>query len=176
MKKGLWFLPFCCFIGLVYFFGKGLSLDPKLLPSVQTGKPLPDFVLPELNTEKMMTPADLHGKVSLLNVWASWCNTCVEEQVFLLHLAREGIPLYGLNYKDDPANAIAFIQQYGNPWKITGIDRVGRTAMDLGVYGAPETFLIDKHGIIRYRHAGLLTPAIWEQTILPLKRQLEATG
>lgn len=174
MKKWLWFLPLGCFSLLVYFFGKGLNADPRVIPSVQTGKPLPNFALLQLDSEIIMTPAHLKGKVSVLNIWASWCAACVEEQVFLLRLAREGTPLYGLNYKDDKESAKAFLAQYGNPWLMIGSDRQGLTAMDLGVYGAPETFLIDKKGIIRYRHVGLLTPAVWEQTILPLKKQLEA--
>ncbi|MCW0218446.1 MAG: DsbE family thiol:disulfide interchange protein [Prosthecobacter sp.] len=169
MKTSLWrLLPFFIFAALVLLFWRGLSLDPKKLPSVQTGKALPDFRLPALNDEtQVLTPARMLGQVSLLNVWASWCSACVDEQVFLMSLAAQGIPIFGLNYKDEPAQAKAWLKEWGNPYQMIGSDISGKVAIDLGVYGAPETFLVDAKGIIRYRHVGTLNEASWTKEFLP---------
>jgi cytochrome c biogenesis protein CcmG/thiol:disulfide interchange protein DsbE len=167
-------IPIILFLLLSFFLWRGLSLDPKQLPSVQIGHPLPLFSLPELeHPEATFRSEQLHGKVVLLNVWASWCEACVEEQVFMLQLARQGIPIYGLNYKDKAVDALSWLKQWGNPYQLIGQDSDGRTAIDLGVYGAPETFIIDKNGVIRYRHVGIITEEAWLKDISPLMKYLE---
>lgn len=167
-------IPFLLFLILVAFLWKSLSLDPQNLPSVQLGKPLPAFNLHVLGKKnKQLTPSVMRGHVVLLNVWASWCDACTEEQSFLMHLAHEGVAIYGLNYKDSGDNAKHWLAEWGNPYQLIGADESGRVAIDLGVYGAPETFLIDAAGVIRYRHAGALNEQIWRQAFLPLMQQLE---
>ena len=167
-------IPLVVFGVLVIFFGRGLLLDPQHLPSAKLGKPLPQFRLSVLSDEQeMLTPTTLQGQVSLLNVWASWCTACTNEQLFLLQLAHEGVAIYGLNYKDNTEDAKKWLSQWGNPYRLVGADITGSVAIDLGVYGAPETFLVDKAGIIRYRHVGVLTAVVWQQEFLPLIKQLE---
>lgn len=175
MKKLGWkVIPIILFLLLSAFFWRGLSLNPHELPSVQLGKSLPDFTLPQLqHPDSLFSSHELRNQVALLNVWASWCSACIDEQVFMLQLAREGIPIYGLNYKDKAADALRWLSQWGNPYKLVVQDHEGKVAIDLGVYGAPETFVIDKKGIIRYRHAGVMTHALWLKKILPLMKQLE---
>ena len=178
MKTIPWrIIPFIVFMLLVTFFWRGLSLDPQHLPSVQLGKPLPLFRLPTVGEkQKELTSAALHGQIVLLNVWASWCAACTDEQLFLLQLARQGIVIYGLNYKDNPDDAKKWLAEWGNPYRLVGADVDGKVAIDLGVYGAPETFLVDKKGTIRYRHAGVLNAMIWQQEFLPLIKQLEQSA
>lgn len=175
MKSMYWrMIPFILFAMLVVFFWRGLSLDPQHLPSVKLGKSLPEFELPTLNdTAEKFTPKSMHGKVVLLNVWASWCEACTDEQVFLMELARQGVAIYGLNYKDSPEDATHWLAEWGNPYKMIGSDTRGQVAIDLGVYGAPETFLVDKHGVIQYRHAGILTTDVWQREFLPRYVELE---
>jgi cytochrome c biogenesis protein CcmG, thiol:disulfide interchange protein DsbE len=178
MKKIGWkAVPILLFLVISVFLWRGLSLDPHHLPSVQLGKQLPSFALPELENPSILFHShQLRGTVSLLNVWASWCAACVEEQVFLLQLARQDVPIYGLNYKDDSSQARHWLKQWGNPYKNSVNDTQGTVAIDLGVYGAPETFIIDKKGVIRYRHAGILTQALWIKEMLPLIKELEQQG
>ena len=121
-------------------------MDPHVLPSVEVGKILPDFNLKTLAGDSTFTPLMLRGQISLLNVWASWCPACTEEQTFLLSLKKQGIALYGLNYKDTEAHAKAWLEEWGDPYLVVGQDVDGKVALDLGVYGAPETFLIDSTG------------------------------
>lgn len=175
MKKMSWkIIPLIVFFMLSFFLWRGLSLDPHHLPSVQIGKPLPQFNLPQLQKpELVFSSKQLPHQVFLLNVWASWCQACVEEQVFLLQLARAGVPIYGLNYKDKAEDAIFWLAQWGNPYQAIAQDSEGKVAIDLGVYGAPETFVIDKKGIIRYRHVGVLDEEIWAKELSPLMKQLE---
>ena len=163
---------------LCVLFWRGLSLDPRKLPSVQIGKLLPAFKLTSLQDESsVFVSADMQGQVALLNVWASWCASCVQEQGFLLQLAQQGVKIYGLNYKDDPMDAKQWLTAWGNPYVKTGMDRDGRVAIDLGVYGAPETFLVDQHGMIRYRHTGVLTKTVWKQVFMPqIHRLLQSPG
>lgn len=175
MKATYWrLIPLVLFAMLVMFFWRGLSLDPQHLPSVQLGKSLPVFELPALGdgSETLMSKR-LRGHVVLLNVWASWCRACSEEQVFLMELARQGVLIYGLNYKDTLNNARQWLAEWGNPYQAIGSDLNGLVAIDLGVYGAPETFLIDKAGVIRYRHAGIMTPDVWAKEFLPKMIELE---
>ncbi|MDP1603942.1 MAG: DsbE family thiol:disulfide interchange protein [Legionella sp.] len=175
MKLSIWrLLPVVVFAMLAIFLWRGLSLDPQKLPSVQVGHPLPAFNLPVLgDTQHQFNPAILQGKVLLLNVWASWCEACVEEQLFLMQLKEKGIPLYGLNYKDDAQNAAQWLTEWGNPYQLIGEDKDGKVAIDLGVYGAPETFLIDKKGFIRFRHVGILDEENWTREFLPRIQQLQ---
>lgn len=175
--KSFWrLIPIFCFTLLVLFFWKGLKLEPHKLPSSQIGKPLPQFELQSLNGEGQFSNELFKGKTVLLNVFASWCAACMDEQSFLMHLSRGSIPIYGLNYKDKQQNALAWLKEWGNPYKSVGEDREGRVAIDLGVYGAPETFLIDKNGIIRYRHVGVLNEQNWDKEFLPLIKELEASS
>ncbi len=170
-------IPITLFLLLSIFLWRGLSLNPHELPSVQLGKPLPQFNLPQLNNpDSFFSSSQLRDQVVLLNVWASWCAACVEEQVFMLQLAREGIPIYGLNYKDKSLDALRWLEQWGNPYKLIFQDQDGKAAIDLGVYGAPETFVIDKKGIIRYRHAGIVTQELWLKEVSPLIKHLEQTS
>lgn len=176
-KIGWKVIPIILFLLLSIFLWRGLSLNPHELPSVQLGKSLPEFSLPQLqNPDASFSSTQLRNQVVLLNVWASWCAACVEEQVFMLQLAREGIPIYGLNYKDKADDALHWLAQWGNPYKAIMQDREGKVAIDLGVYGAPETFVIDKKGIIRYRHAGVVTQEIWLKEIAPMIKQLEQSA
>lgn len=165
-------IPIGLFLLLSIFLWRGLSLDPHNLPSVQLGKVLPIFTLPQLEQDSKFSSKQLRNKVVLLNVWASWCGACIEEQVFMMQLAREGVLIYGLNYKDKPEDALQWLKQWGNPYKAIAQDREGRVAIDLGVYGAPETFVIDKKGIIRYRHVGIMNQQVWLKDILPLMKKL----
>lgn len=167
-------LPVIIFALLSVFLWRGLSGDPHHLPSVQIGKSLPAFDLAQLeNPQTRWTNREIPQHVWLLNVWASWCQACNEEQVVLLQLAHEGVPIYGLNYKDNAQEALQWLQEWGNPYQLIVQDPQGKTAIDLGVYGAPESFVIDKKGVIRYRHVGVMTQTVWAQTIEPLMKQLE---
>lgn len=167
-------LPLFIFIGLVAFLLKGLDMNPREIPSPLIGKPVPEFNLPRLKVEgESITQEALKGKVALLNVWATWCVSCRAEHRTLVQLARTGkVDIYGLNWKDDRAGAIAWLDQLGDPYVANAFDKIGRTAIDLGVYGAPETFVIDKKGMIRYKHAGPLSIALLQEKILPLVEQL----
>jgi cytochrome c biogenesis protein CcmG, thiol:disulfide interchange protein DsbE len=163
-RARLWvvLIPIIFFAALAGLFWKGLSGNPSEIPSVLINKPVPDFVLdpiPDLNVPGFAT-ADLeNGKVSVVNVWASWCVPCRVEHPLLTELAkRPDITLYGLNYKDEPENAKRFLGTLGQPFAAVGADRAGRTSVDFGVYGVPETFVIDGEGTIRYKHIGPLTP------------------
>lgn len=170
-------IPIIIFLGLCVFLWRGLSLDPHDLPSAQLNKPLPQFTVSQLqNPEASFESTQLLHRVSLLNVWASWCQACVDEQVFMLQLAREGVNIYGLNYKDDRQAALNWLDKWGNPFQMIGQDPEGTVGIDLGVYGAPETFVIDKQGLIRYRHVGIMTEEVWKREIQPLMKQLEQLG
>ena len=169
-------VPLAIFVLLVGFLYRGLSLDPKLVPSPLVGKPIPKFTLTRLdNPAATLSDADFLGKVSLLNVWATWCVSCRREHETLVRLARTGkVEIYGLNYKDDRADANRYLAQLGNPYAANGFDDDGRVAIDWGVYGAPETFVIDREGIIRHKHIGPLTDEIIQDEILPLVAKLNS--
>lgn len=171
-------LPLFAFLALAGLLYKGLSLDPKKVPSPLIGKPAPAFTLPLLETpEKQLTENDLSNQVSLLNVWATWCGACRQEHPVVMQLAKTGVPIYGLNYKDKRPDARRWLQRFGNPYRANAFDEDGRVGIDWGVYGAPETFIIDKQGMIRHKHIGPLTTEVVEREILPLIRQLqEADG
>ncbi len=178
MKSTFWrLIPLLVFGVLAAFLWRGLSLDPQHLPSVRVDKPLPDFELKTIGpSDARFTPLTMRGHVALLNIWASWCGACTEEQVYLLKLAREGVLIYGLNYKDDPGHAKQWLADWGNPYQLIGSDESGRVAIDLGVYGAPETFLIDQAGVVRYRHVGVLNERAWNSEFLPRIKRLEQAG
>lgn len=168
-------LPFVIFIVLAVFLFKGLSLNPREVPSPLVGKPAPVFNLPQLHAPaKNFSPQDMKGKVWLLNVWASWCVSCVQEHPILVELARQNIvPIYGLDYKDKSADALAWLESRGNPYVLTVSDKDGRIGIDYGVYGVPETYVIDKQGVIQYKQIGPVTPQSLQETILPLVAELE---
>ncbi len=167
-------LPLLVFGVLFGFLWKGLYLNPREIPSSYVGKKIPEFSLPALPNDKqeVFSDKDLYGKVSLLNVWSSWCMACKDEQAFLLKLADSGVQIYGLNYKDNTSSAVAWLATWGNPYKLVAEDKNGRVAFDLGIYGSPETFIIDKQGIIRYRHAGILNEKTWQDKFLPIISKL----
>ena len=170
-------IPLALFIVLAIILGIGLTRDPKLVPSPLIDKPAPTFELSRLyEPEQTFSEKDFIGQVSILNVWASWCGACRQEHPFLMKLAEEkAITIYGLNYKDTRADAKRWLQQYGgNPYNVIGYDDSGRAGMDWGVYGVPETFLIDKKGRVRYKHVGPLHSEIWQEQLLPLIQKLQA--
>lgn len=172
-------VPLVIFLLLGILFWKGLSLDPNEMPSALISKPVPAFNLPVLPAEenpKELTQVSNHdvAGVSLLNVWATWCTTCRIEHEFLNKLKQQGIKIYGINYKDNQQAAETWIQQLHNPYVFSIYDHEGLLGLDLGVYGAPETFVVDKKGVIRYRHTGDVNQQIWEKDLAPLIKQLEA--
>lgn len=169
-------LPLVVFalIGALLF--TGLGRDPDLVPSPLIGKPMPEFTLPLLeNGDDRVGQADLTGKGPfLINVWASWCYACQVEHDVLTRLAQSGrAPVYGLNYKDRREDALRWLGQFGDPWAFHLYDPEGRVSMDFGVYGAPETYVVDASGIIRFKHIGPLTDEIVKEQILPLVEELE---
>ena len=175
LKKMLFFLPLLVFIVLAFFLMKGLNLNPSDLPSALIDKPMPVFSLPELNnSEQRLTENDLQGEVTLLNVWATWCVSCRMEHETLLKLSEQGVKLVGLNYKDDNAEAKKWLIDLGNPYQFIIVDQTGRLGLDLGVFGAPETFILDKKGTIRYKHVGVIDERIWLEQIESIYDQLLA--
>jgi len=174
MKKRF-LIPFGLFAVLVVFLGIGLTLDPREVPSPLIDKPAPAFELPTLhNPAATFTPQDMRGKVWLLNVWASWCTSCRAEHLVVTDLANTGeVEIIGLNYKDQPRDALAWLGKLGNPYLASVTDLHGRAGLDWGVYGVPETFVIDKKGIIRYKQIGPVTKQAVSEKILPLVRQLK---
>jgi cytochrome c biogenesis protein CcmG, thiol:disulfide interchange protein DsbE len=168
-------LPLLLFLVLVGFLGKGLFLDPREVPSPLIGKPAPAFTAPVLgDASKTFSSADMKGKVWLLNTWASWCAACRDEHPLLVEMLAHDIPLYGLAYKDTDEEALAVLKEMGNPYITTATDADGRIGIDYGVYGVPETYIIDKAGIIRYKQIGPITPESLRDVILPLLKELEA--
>ncbi|MEK6279688.1 MAG: DsbE family thiol:disulfide interchange protein [Acidobacteriota bacterium] len=167
-------IPLILFLGLVVFLAIGLGRDPHAVPSPLINKPAPTTQLPQLaDPSKRFSAADLRGRVWLLNVWASWCITCRDEHPMLLEIARSGaVPIYGLNSKDQRADALAWLRDLGDPYVLSASDLDGRVGIDYGVYGAPETFLIDKNGVIRFKQIGAVTPDAWQKQILPLVKEL----
>ncbi|MBK8016968.1 MAG: DsbE family thiol:disulfide interchange protein [Betaproteobacteria bacterium] len=173
MKRYL--LPLGIFAILVVFLGIGLSLNPREVPSPLIDKPAPGFTLAQLHEpSRALTPQDLKGQVWLLNVWASWCVSCRQEHPLLVELGKANVvPIYGLNYKDQRDNALKWLDQFGNPYTASIMDTDGRVGIDYGVYGVPETFLIDKEGVIRYKQIGPVTPSDLQEKIIPLVRKLQ---
>jgi len=170
-RHKLYFIPLIVFILLCVFFWRGLSLDPHKLPTIKLNQTLPEFHVPSITALALDSTKEFRGQMSLLNVWGTWCDTCAEEHAFLLKLAHQGIRIYGLNEKDAKSNVLNWLKDLGNPYYMVGLDTKGIVAIDLGVYGTPETFLIDAHGIIRYRHVGPLTSAVWKEIMTYEKRR-----
>ena len=171
-------IPLGLFLVLVVFLAVGLSRDPREIPSALVNKPAPTFRLPQLeDPSKTFSADDMRGKVWLLNVWASWCIACRDEHPHLFEYAKSGVaPIIGLNYKDHREDAVAWLAELGNPYELSAVDLEGRVAIDYGVYGAPETYVIDKSGTIRFKHVGPLMPEIWSKKVLPLVQQLNREG
>ncbi len=178
MKKSLRFLvPIGLFAVLVGFFVIGLQKDPRRIPSPLIGKPAPEFSLPSLgDPDWKVASADLAGRPYLINVWATWCGGCREEHDTLLAIARQqALPMIGLNWKDDRALALQWLSQLGNPYAAVAFDPEGGTAIDWGVYGAPETFLVGADGKVMQKQIGPLTMTVWERDFVPLLAQAGVT-
>ena len=193
MKKFL--IPLALFMGLVVFLAVGLKRDPREIPSPLVGKPAPAFSLPTLVGDKPFSPADFKGQVWLFNVWATWCVACREEHPLLVEFSQtQSVPIVGLSYKEiqaaDQANgplseeaklalarerSLRFLQRQGDPYKLSVMDLDGSVGINYGVYGVPETYLIDRQGIIRFKHVGPVTPQLLQDKLLPLIRELEAS-
>ena len=169
-------IPLVVFVVLVVFLAIGLKLNPREVPSPLIDKPAPAFQLSRLDDPaRSVSLQDLRGQVWLLNVWASWCVACLQEHPLLVEFSRSGsVPIYGLNYKDKPDAAAAWLGKHGNPYTVSIVDADGRVGIDYGVYGVPETFVIDKQGVIRYKHIGPVTPEVLKDKIIPLVRALQA--
>ena len=178
MKSLKFLIPLSLFVVLVVFLGAGLRLDPREVPSPLIGKPAPEFKLPLLHdANATVSRQDLLGQVWMLNVWASWCAPCREEHPLVVDIARRKlVSVYGLNYKDAPAAATQWLRQLGNPYTGVLVDADGRVGIDYGVYGVPETFIVDRQGIVRLKHTGPLTAAVVRDKIEPLLRTLNAPG
>ena len=173
MKK--WFLiPLALFVVLAVFLGIGLNRDPREVPSPLVGKPAPAFTLPQLDSATPFSPKDMAGKVWLFNVWASWCVSCRQEHPILVDFAKTKLaPLIGLDYKDKNDEARAWLQRYGNPYDFSVVDADGRVGIDYGVYGVPETYVIDKAGTIRFKQIGPVTAEVMQNKIVPLIKELQ---
>ncbi|CAG1001822.1 Thiol:disulfide interchange protein DsbE [Burkholderiales bacterium] len=193
MKALRYLIPLAIFGVLVIFLWRGLSLNPREVPSPLIDKPTPVFNLPVLGEEKTFRPEEMKGKVWLLNVWASWCVSCRQEHPVLVKIARQQVlPVIGLNYKEVRGDgeidmnkvdatsearlarerAARWLKQHGDPYALSVLDLDGRVGVDFGVYGVPETFLIDREGRIRYKHIGPLTDKVWNELLLPKVKQL----
>ena len=167
-------LPLVLFIGLVGFLLVGLNRDPHEVPSPLINKPAPDFKLSQLREpNKTFSPQEMRGKVWILNFWGTWCVACREEHPLLLEYSKTGaVPIYGVDYKDERAAAMQMLDEEGDPYTLTASDPDGRVSIDYGVYGAPESYLIDRNGVIRFKQIGPITRDVWQKEILPRAQQL----
>ena len=170
-------IPLVLFAIIGAFLYRGLSNDPRYVPSPLIGKPAPEFTLPVLSGDREFSPSEMQGKVWLLNIWGTWCVGCRAEHPVLVDLARQNIvEIVGLNYKDQNNLAQQWLVELGDPYVVTAVDQGGRIGIDWGFYGAPETFVIDKSGIVRHKHIGPLAPADITETLLPLVAELRSEG
>jgi cytochrome c biogenesis protein CcmG/thiol:disulfide interchange protein DsbE len=176
MKRWQFILPLALFGVLVVFLLRGLDLNPREVPSPLIGKPAPEFALPRLDDPaQTLGRQDLLGQVWILNVWASWCVACREEHPILVEFAKRKVaPIYGLNYKDGRDDAQRWLARFGNPYTASISDTQGKVGIDFGVYGVPETFVIDKQGVIRFKQIGPVTPDVLSEKIEPLLKRLQA--
>ena len=176
MKRWQFLAPLAVFGVLLGFLAVGLNLNPREVPSPLIGKPAPAFELPQLADPSLRFAAEqMKGRVWVLNVWASWCVPCLAEHPYVTQMARTtGVPLVGLNYKDKPEDAKRWLARHGDPYSQIVADRDGRVGIDYGVYGVPETFVIDKDGTIRHKQIGPITPEALNDTLLPLLKRLNA--
>ena len=172
MKRWILVLPLLGFLAMMAFLYRGLYLDPAELPSALIGKPFPPFTLPDTHGQRTLTRADLLGKPALVNVWGTWCIACRVEHPVLNTLAQQGVVIYGINYKDEPAAAQKWLADYHNPYVFDISDKDGTLGLDLGVYGAPETFLIDARGVIRHKWVGVIDQTVWREQLAPRYQQL----
>jgi cytochrome c biogenesis protein CcmG/thiol:disulfide interchange protein DsbE len=170
------FIPLLLFFAMAAFLFRGLSLDPQAMPSALIDRPLPEFSLPALGQEQLIDRANLVGEVALLNVWATWCVSCRVEHPYLLQIADSGVPIYGINYKDADGAALRWLAELGNPYRANIADREGTLGLDLGVYGAPETYLVDASGVVRYRHVGVVDERVWQTILQPMYQELLQGG
>lgn len=163
------------FAAMILLLAVGLRLDPRRVPSPLIGKPAPHFVLPRLrHPGERFSDSEMLGKVWLLNIWASWCVSCREEHPLLVEYADDhGLPIYGLDYEDKRADALAWLRDFGDPYRLVAVDANGRVGINFGLYGVPETYLIDKRGVIRYKQIGPLTREVLNRKVLPMMRKLE---
>jgi cytochrome c biogenesis protein CcmG/thiol:disulfide interchange protein DsbE len=169
-------LPLLLFLALGGFLLRGLQLDPRAMPSALIDQPLPEFSLPILGQAGTVDRNGVIGEVALVNVWATWCGSCRVEHPYLTQLAAEGVPIYGINYKDVDAEAVRWLQQLGDPYRLSIVDAEGSLGLDLGVYGAPETYVVDAAGYIRYRHVGVVNEQTWQQVLQPIMQELQGEG
>jgi cytochrome c biogenesis protein CcmG/thiol:disulfide interchange protein DsbE len=176
MKRWQFIVPLALFVVLLGFLGVGLNLNPREVPSPLINKPAPAFALPRLDDpSQTIALKDLAGKVWMLNVWASWCVACREEHPVLVEYSRRAtVPVYGLNYKDTRDEALGWLARFGNPYTASLSDTKGLVGIDFGVYGVPETFIIDKQGVVRFKHIGPVTPQVLRERIEPLLKELNA--
>ncbi|NBA93888.1 DsbE family thiol:disulfide interchange protein [Pseudomonas sp. R5(2019)] len=172
MKRWMLLLPLALFLAVAVFLYRGLYLDPAELPSAMIGKPLPAFSLPAVQGDKTLTQADLIGKPALVNVWGTWCISCRVEHPMLNKLAEQGVVIYGINYKDDNAAALKWLSEFHNPYQLDIRDEQGTLGLNLGVYGAPETFLIDAKGVIRHKFVGVIDETVWREQLASLYQGL----
>ena len=175
MRHLKYLVPLALFVVLAIFLGKGLELNPREVPSPFIGKPAPAFALASLQDPgKTIKRDDMLGQVWVLNVFASWCVPCQQEHPLLVDMQRRNLaPLVGLNYKDKREAGLAFLQRLGNPYVATLVDADGRVGIDYGVYGVPETFVVDRAGVVRHKHIGPLTQDAWTRELLPLVQRLQ---
>jgi cytochrome c biogenesis protein CcmG/thiol:disulfide interchange protein DsbE len=172
MKRFL--IPLALFVVLAVFLGIGLNRDPHQVPSPLIGKAAPAFSLPQLEADGRFSPKEMAGKVWVFNVWATWCGPCREEHPVLVDFAKQKLaPLIGLNYKDQSPEAKSWLARFGNPYDLTVVDADGRVGIDYGVYGVPETYVIDKAGTIRFKQIGPVTPEVLQKKIVPLIKELQ---
>jgi len=168
------FAPLFIFALLALLLFRGLSLDPREMPSALIDKPLPEFELFSLGEQRTLTRRDVTGRISLFNVWATWCVSCRVEHPYLQQLADAGVPIVGVNYKDEDTAALRWLEDLGNPYTVNIADRDGTLGLDLGVYGAPETYIVDASGVIRYRHVGVVDERVWRTVLEPIVLELTA--
>lgn len=169
-------IPLVAFLGLAVMFGLGLQRDPRALESALLQQPVPQFDLPVLGGEahERLNTHQLYGRVWVLNVWASWCAPCRQELPILVNMGRKDqVAIYGLNYKDDPVKAQVLLKVAGSPYVASAVDLTGRVGMDFGIQAVPETFVIDKQGVVRYRHLGPVSQEVWEQKLMPVVRAVQ---
>lgn len=173
MKRALLLIPLAIFLGMAVFLYRGLYLDPAELPSALVDKPFPDFALASLDdTQVTLEREALLGKPALVNVWATWCPSCRVEHPFLNKLAAAGVVIHGINYKDDRALAQKWLTELHNPYELNIEDPKGSLGLDLGVYGAPETFFVDAKGVIRHKYVGVIDEKVWREKLAPIYQSL----
>lgn len=172
MKRLLMLIPLVLFLAVALFLYRGLYLNPTELPSALIDKPFPAFSLPAVSGGQLITQADLQGQPALVNVWATWCPSCRVEHPFLTELRTQGVRIIGVNYKDDNAAARKWLVDLHDPYQLNIDDAKGSLGLDLGVYGAPETFLVDRNGIIRHKYVGVIDKQIWREQLAGLYQGL----